>query len=184
MQLTAINSRVKNAALPNPDAEPASLSLLAPGLGLGCGDGAGRGKTARPRSGSANWIEIGFEGRESAGSRLGRRLGTGTFIAGLTAGSCCFYSAGRGKTAGPCSLRIGGIEVCFKFKLPLSHNASLARNQHRDLGIGEHFLGLAAEQHAGEPAAAVRSHEDEFALVLLWERRFIGDASAQAPPEH
>ena len=45
--------------------------------------------------------------------------------------------------------------------------AKLAGDQHRDLGVSEHLLGLAAEQHPGESAAAVRGHENEIALLLL-----------------
>jgi len=97
--------------------------LLAPRLG--CGYGAGRGKTAGPCSRRVTWIEIGFESRESARARLGRRFGSGAFIACLTAGPGCLYRPDRSGSSRPCSLRIGGIEICFKFKLSLSHNVSV-----------------------------------------------------------
>src|SRR5687767_5114334 len=43
----------------------------------------------------------------------------------------------------------------------------LAADQHGDLGVREHLLGLAAEQQAREPPAAVRSHHHQVALLRL-----------------
>src|ERR1700744_3280270 len=51
--------------------------------------------------------------------------------------------------------------------LAMRERLRLAIDDHRNLGVGEHALCLAADQEAAETAPPVRGHEDQIALVFF-----------------
>src|SRR6185369_2893363 len=96
---------------------------------------------------------------------------------GGTAGcTCSTTSSSSGPTRPSCVTR--NAAAFLVYLLPSAANNIFIvspgplspQHQHRDAAVGENVLRFAAEQDALEAFAAVRSHDDQVALVLLRRR--------------